>query len=534
MGAEPIPRRLLLCETLDPEGALFAWLSPDVRALGWQVRVVPSQELIHLLGPEGFQRWLSACVEAWRPDVLLCHPPYDHLSQECAESLRARGTRLVAFGFDDPIVFPGWWTTGCLPEVVRELDQLFDLYASTSQEAVDQAQELGARGFRVCRWAFSSEPLSTPQEEAEGAADGRAFFAGSAYPERVALLSEVARAGVPLRVYGQGWTEQAARLPGAEVGPRLPRTEWLARTRAAPVVIGADGWEGQGFGLVKARLLEVALLGSYQISPASPDLDGYFPAEEVGRFRSAAELIDGLRQALARRREHRRRAGKARERALREHSWQRRWPELLALLEDVGRPLAEPGEPPQRRGDAWSSMLSSVAHQAEASERAGLARACQLELLREQPDSPGALAGAGRSAFSLGRHVEAARWLARALQQLARMQARHSRESYLRLQGGGPARGMGVARLLSQAPELYALRLVALLRAEQCAEAQLLLDELACPDLLVTVAGLVQAEGSAGQQAVYAELFARALAALPQRQLELQRQQSDRWQSVCG
>ena len=97
-------RRLLITETCDPDGAMWRWLSPDVSALGWQVRRLPSQEAVRHLGVAGLQRLVVSTCEQLRPHVLLVHPPYDHLGVSCTDAIRRLGTRVVGFGFDDPIV----------------------------------------------------------------------------------------------------------------------------------------------------------------------------------------------------------------------------------------------------------------------------------------------------------------------------------------------------------------------------------------------------------------------------------------------
>ena len=98
-----MPRRLLLSETLDPDGALYRWMSPDVRALGWEVSVLPTQSAIHLLGPAGFADAAVTIASELRPDAMLVHPPYDHLPPASCSAIRALGTRLIALSFDDAL-----------------------------------------------------------------------------------------------------------------------------------------------------------------------------------------------------------------------------------------------------------------------------------------------------------------------------------------------------------------------------------------------------------------------------------------------
>ena len=107
--------RLLITETMDPDGAMYRWCSPDVEALGWNVLRIPSQELIHHLGIEAYNAFLRSLIRYWRPHVFMVHPPYDYLIEGTINAAKKVGTRLVAYGFDDPAIIAGAGTVGCTP-----------------------------------------------------------------------------------------------------------------------------------------------------------------------------------------------------------------------------------------------------------------------------------------------------------------------------------------------------------------------------------------------------------------------------------
>jgi hypothetical protein len=50
--------RIAITETLDPDGALARWASPDLMAMGHHVVPLPTQELAPVLGAHGLSAWI--------------------------------------------------------------------------------------------------------------------------------------------------------------------------------------------------------------------------------------------------------------------------------------------------------------------------------------------------------------------------------------------------------------------------------------------------------------------------------------------
>jgi len=95
--------RIAIAETLDPDGALARWASPDLVALGHEVLPLPTQELASVLGTRGLSAWILAVAEAFAPDLLMVCPPYDHALSETWAACRARGAKVVGFAMDEPL-----------------------------------------------------------------------------------------------------------------------------------------------------------------------------------------------------------------------------------------------------------------------------------------------------------------------------------------------------------------------------------------------------------------------------------------------
>lgn len=180
---------------------------------------------------------------------------------------------------------------------------------------------------------------------------------------------------------------------------------------AANAVLCPADWGGRGVPMVKARLLEVVLAGGLAVAEDSPELAAYFTPDEVPRYRTAEDLAATLRQIAQQPEQARATRERAWQRALREHTWPSRWPQLMAALGEASGPLepkdgeADPPAPVSAVG-SYHIALSSLALDQERSKRTTAALATFDELLRLWPDDATALAGRARCLFDLDRCAE--------------------------------------------------------------------------------------------------------------------------------
>ena len=237
-------RRVAFSMTIDPEGAMHDWVDPPD---GWELIRVPTQEAVVALGPRGYGEMVVDLCRRERPHFFVAHPPYDHLTVAVADRMRAAGTSVVAYAFDDEI-----FAASYPPETWAELRRLYDRYLTT----------------REVRWA--QKPLPALPEVAE---DVDVALVGRAYVRRRELVEALKAAGVRVVVRGAGW----------EGGP-LPRAHMLSLYARAAIVVTTADWEDVPVPMVKHRLLETAMVGAFQIAQDAPDLRGYFPEEEVPSY----------------------------------------------------------------------------------------------------------------------------------------------------------------------------------------------------------------------------------------------------------
>jgi hypothetical protein len=498
--------RVLLTETLDPDGALARWASPDLLALGHEVLPLPTQEVAPILGAHGLGAWIVALCESWRPDLVLVCPPYDHVPLSTWAACRAHGARVVGFAMDEPLFTPA----RARPAVAAVYDAVVRAFDRLYVTAPDAAAALAARGLsaRWLRWALSAESYRVdpaalePLDPAVVSRLGHsAVLVGRPYARRVALVQALAER-VPLMLFGHGWESLdlgRASAHGPLEGPAMRAV--LAR---AGVVVTTGDWESLPIAMVKARLLEAAFCGAAQVAQDAPDVRAYFTADEVPVYRDEGELAAACERFLADPRAARQAADKSRARALREHTWAVRWSELAG---DLGL-LSPPAGPtsPARLPPAWIAVVAAAA--ADAERRRAMRLAATLHR------ASGDRMGEARCLLSL----DAGASLRAAEAALAAREADPGATVGLYQRLPTPAPALGLAGLLDPTPELEAIRITALLRAGDTAGAQAAVEALIArgdPDRLVATATLLAPDTEPRHQELWRMLFDAARAATP-------------------
>jgi hypothetical protein len=427
-------RRVAFSMTIDPEGAMHDWVDPPT---GWELIRVPTQEAVQLVGIAAYQEMLVEICERERPEILVTHPPYDHLGPAAAERIRAAGTRVIGYAFDDEI-FAGSYDAATGEAIGRT----YDRYLTT----------------RDVRWATAPLP-SLPARECEF----DVALVGRAYRRRSELVEALRAAGISVATRGAGWPEGF-----------VSRAQMLDTYARAAIVLTTADWESFEVPMVKHRLLDTAMLGAFQIAQEAPDLRGYFSVEEVPSYRDAPSLIEAVRAALADPAGRREKAAAARRRALAEHTWQTRFSELLD-----GISFEDERPEPERRSGLLDQILIALASRAEADGRIAAAAALFAERLSRGFD-PAAAAGQGRCLRELG-DPEAALAPLRAAVAAAAPPCAAALD--VTIPPAGVGTGLGRLRLFPPGAEPLVHLVAALVELDREAEAAALLDATADPVL---------------------------------------------------
>jgi glycosyltransferase involved in cell wall biosynthesis len=148
-------------------------------------------------------------------------------------------------------------------------------------------------------------------------------FVGGRYGIRERTVGALRRAGIKVAAFGSGWE-----------GGRIDNEAMIRLFAQSKVVLGV-GTIGHctDFYALKLRDFDAPMSGSAYLTHDNPDLAALYDiGRDIATYRDADECVDRARALLADddAREAMARAG--RERALRDHTWDRRFGELFRLL----------------------------------------------------------------------------------------------------------------------------------------------------------------------------------------------------------
>jgi glycosyltransferase involved in cell wall biosynthesis len=283
-------------EALDTEGRPYDRGTSGPVWLRWE----------HLRGPLG----------DFRPDLVICNAGGLSFRTEDSRRLRERAC-LAGIALSDPGVFE---------PATRHISREFDLFLTNAPACVPGHRAAGARA-RVLPIGTNEEFYhpAPPREDLRC----EVLVLGRAHADRVEPVKALVGA-FDTHVYGEGWEEHGVRGRGTIYGDDV----LAALNSAAATVIFFLNREGDR--LVKVGLFDFAAAGALVVTNHFPEVEEYltFGKELVG-FTSTGDLLAKVRRLLDHPGEAERIRHAGRERVLREHTWRRIWPRLLAWLAEA-------------------------------------------------------------------------------------------------------------------------------------------------------------------------------------------------------
>ncbi|MBI1798046.1 MAG: glycosyltransferase [Candidatus Eisenbacteria bacterium] len=302
-------------------------------------------------------------------DLILTYVSDSHLAPDVIDDVRARVAPITNFFCNNIHQF----------HLVRRTAPHFSACLVPEAEAIGAYREAGANPifFPMAANPTVYRPIETPFVY-------DASFAGQRYGDRTAAVLALNEAGIATHAFGPGWNAATGGGPaGAETGgtfarvmriasaarqgrdPRLALADWQAWTRLrqrhaailhapvadeAYVALFSQSRISLGFltlsdthrterplRQVRLREFEGPMSGAFYMTGWIDELARHY---EIGReivcYRSHEEMVDLARHYLAHadERERIRRAG--RERALRDHTWAKRFTDLFRELRAIG------------------------------------------------------------------------------------------------------------------------------------------------------------------------------------------------------
>ncbi len=255
---------------------------------------------------------LAAQLRREPADVVLVFKGTRLAPADVGQLRRQFGGRWVNWFPDDPHAL----------DVSVVLSPAYDIFFTHDSSSLTRHRAAGARAHYL---AFGCDPDYLRPLPPEARWTTPLVFVGSRDDVREPILGALADLG--LAAWGPGWPR----------GP-LYGKDFVKALSGATLGVNVHQQFGEGgdparYGTgANMRVFELASVGTAQLSDAKSDIARHLrPDREIVLYTSAAELRDRARVLLADDALRRDLAARARERALREHTWRHRMEELLSV-----------------------------------------------------------------------------------------------------------------------------------------------------------------------------------------------------------
>lgn len=266
------------------EGYEYSNFLPALRTLGHEIECFESWNRDTWSGFVELNRALLDKVASWQPDVLFCVLMGYEVWLETLRLVRDSGVFVINWGTDDS------WKYA---QFSRHVAPAVDLWATTAHEAFRTAQTESLTQFVLTQWAASGsrtqEPL--PAQTCRHAVS----FVGSAYGNRRQWVERLARQGIAVECFGQGWPN------GPVAAERIPQ---IYRESVISLNFGDSGLQWRGLRpyrsrQIKARVFEVPAAGGCLLTETADHVEDYYRVgEEIETFADETELVTKIRGLL--------------------------------------------------------------------------------------------------------------------------------------------------------------------------------------------------------------------------------------------
>ncbi|MDF0674651.1 MAG: glycosyltransferase [Nitrospira sp.] len=299
------------------EGPEYANFLPGLRRLGHQVHFFESLSRTLYDDFSRLNQALLKRVEETSPDVLFCVLMHYEVWTETIRAIRNKGAWVVNWSTDDS------WKYRMFS---RLIGSEFDLFMTTYPQMIERYHQDGINSVCLSQWAANADTLMFPLPAA--ACRYPVSFVGAAYGNRRAMIARLRHEGIEVACFGHGWPE----------GPvETKRMGEIIRESQISLNF-SDGAHGRSDSVnrqIKARIFEVPGYGGCLLTEKTPNLDQYFHiGEEVLTFEGANEVVEQVKSLLSHPERRDEIARRGFERVRRDHTYERRFEEILAELNE--------------------------------------------------------------------------------------------------------------------------------------------------------------------------------------------------------
>jgi spore maturation protein CgeB len=295
-------------------------------------------------------------------DILICMAQAP-ISPRALLELRRQGVITVLWFVEDYLRFTYW------KEVAKYFDYVFTIQKGECIEAIRKA---GAGNVHYlptgCDPAIHA-PVTLSDEEMSRWGSPISFV-GAGYYNRRQTFAGLAH--LPCKLWGTEWpTCKPFDKMVQESGRRLTPEEYIKIFNASEINLNLhssnerDGVDPSG-DFLNPRTFELAACGAFQLVDERELLSECFKVgEEIVTFSSVADLKDKIEYYRDRPEERRRIAARARERVLREHTYEKRLEQMLTLIYATSYQKLRSRE----QSSPWSEMIRRAEFDSELKNR---------------------------------------------------------------------------------------------------------------------------------------------------------------------
>jgi spore maturation protein CgeB len=271
----------------------------------------------HKSSPEPVQlNWLKddkvrSLVSESHPDVIICNAGGMSFTPEMKAELKAQGITTVGIALSDPDVFASQG---------RHIAGLFDLYYTNARVSLEQYAKIGVEA-RLLPFA-ASPSFHRPMPDVPKKYD--VLVVGHARADRLPVVAALDK-HFKVGLYGSGW-KRWGLLPR---GHQVNGLEQVKALNTGKAYISFSRTVA-GYVNVKVGLFEAIACGLAVFTERFPEMEDYFTyGDEIVGYESTEDLVDKLKYYLGHPEALQQLAERGRARLLRDHTWEKRWQQVL-------------------------------------------------------------------------------------------------------------------------------------------------------------------------------------------------------------
>ncbi|MGH8476591.1 MAG: CgeB family protein, partial [Methylococcales bacterium] len=257
---------------------------PALRNLGHEVDLFDSFSRSRYTNFAALNRALLKKVDDFRPDLVFCVLMGYEIWLETFALIRNSGIRLLNWGTDDSWKYE---------QFSRHVAFAFDVWVTTSFQALQKAQRDGLNHFVLSQWAARADYLREPLPAS--ACRYPVSFVGSAYGNRSRWIAKLAASGIEVACFGHGWP---AGPVAAQDIPRIVRDS-VVSLNFADSGLHIQGLRPYRSRQIKARVFEVPGAGGCLLTEVTEYLDHYYIfGNEIEIFLDIDDLVKKIRHLI--------------------------------------------------------------------------------------------------------------------------------------------------------------------------------------------------------------------------------------------